>query len=202
VIFVRKDLPQTTFVWAAPAPTVEDRDRAPLEVADFALGGGGFQSRLVRQIREERGLAYGVDSFYSPMKEMGILGVSGATRTEAMGEVFSLVEENVARLGREGVSAEELAGAREALSLRRAFLYRDPASAVQERIGLHLSELPEDLTQRFFTALAAVTAPEVRDAAGRNYRVPSGVWVLVGRTRPENGPWQGRPIIEAPPSGK
>jgi zinc protease len=180
LVIVEKKLAQTTLVWADFGPNATSAERAPLELADFVLGGGGFQSRLSRKIRIERGLAYSVGSFYSAYKEFGVLGMQAQTGTESTLEVWGLMNDELGRLGSGGVTPAELALGRETTANRHIFRFRDPMDAVSERMGLHIRALPPDLTERFYRAMQSATVAEVNGAAEKHYRPARGIWVLVG----------------------
>ncbi|MFY0080146.1 insulinase family protein, partial [Acinetobacter baumannii] len=62
---------QATVVLGQPAIARGDPDSFALLVGNYVLGGGGFSSRLTGEVREKRGLTYGVDSYFAPSKQPG-----------------------------------------------------------------------------------------------------------------------------------
>ena len=64
---------------------VDDPDYFPLLVGNYILGGGGFTSRLMEEIRQKRGLAYSVHSHFSPLRKKGPFEISLQTRKEQSG---------------------------------------------------------------------------------------------------------------------
>ncbi|MGD9796635.1 MAG: M16 family metallopeptidase [Acidimicrobiia bacterium] len=85
----------------------DDPDRFALAVANQILG-GGVSSRLFQTIREERGLAYGVQSYPITYADAGALVISAGTSPEHLGEVLGLVDEEVERFVEHGPTADEL----------------------------------------------------------------------------------------------
>ncbi len=71
-----KDLPQATLVWGRLGPDRLDPEFYALDLVEQVVGGSGFQSRLVREVRSNRGLAYSVGSFYQALPGFGVLGAS------------------------------------------------------------------------------------------------------------------------------
>ena len=192
VVLVPRQLAQTTLLWAELGPGLLDPDCAALILGDRILGGGGFQSRLVRTIRSDRGLAYSVGSFYSPMREFGVLGVSAQTAPATTGEVWRLLDELMREAAGKGFGEEETAAAREAEINSTIFRYRDPGAAVVRRASLGLDNLSLDLDEQFTRRIAAATEAEVNRAEGAHLRPDAGVWVLVGPVDPEDPKWTER----------
>lgn len=192
IVFVPKKLNQTTVVWASLAPGLTSPERAPLDIADFILGGSGFQSRLMRKIRIEKGLAYSVSSFYSPLEEFGVVGASGATATANAGELFRLLSSELKVAGEAGFSQKEIEDAKATEANRFIFRYRDPADQVAERMVLTIKGLPSDLVASHFAALKEVTPESAKGAAGAWFKPGEGVWVVVGEVD------QADPVFDGP----
>lgn len=198
-IVVPKDLPQATLVWGRLGPGRTDPDFYALDLLDHAVGSGGFQARLVREIRSNRGLAYSVGSFYQALRGFGVLGTFASTRADAAGQVDDLVRELLDGVARDGLGEDELERARQALLNRHVFRYDDPALAVTERLGLILEGLPEDLPARYPQGIQAVDRTTVDRVAARYYRPGVGVTVVVGPVAPESFGRAGGPAVEVRP---
>lgn len=182
-VVVTKKIPQATVVWAAFGPGILDPDRAPLEVADQILGGGGFQSRLTRKIRMEAGMAYSVGSFYTPMEDFGVLGVHAATATQTTGQVLAALTAEIKRAASEPFSVPEIDEAKKTIQNSYIFRFRDPADLVLERMGLTLRGLPRDTVERYYSELDKAKEADVAGAASKVYDPGTGVWVVVGDFR-------------------
>ncbi len=187
-VVVPRPLPQATVVWARLGPERTAPDFGPMEVCDHLLGAGGFGSRLVREIRSNRGLAYSVGSFYQALPAFGVLGAYGLTKTETVGQVVDLMAAEVRRLA-DTLSPAEVAEARRSLVTRYVFRYDDPANLVRDRMGNLLDGLPLDLGDRYPETVAAVTVESARRAARTHLDPSRGVWVLVGDLDPADPRW-------------
>ena len=108
-----KEVEQVHLCVGVPALPQAHRDRYVLSVLDTALG-GGMSSRLFQEIREERGLAYSVSSYYAAYRDVGAFVIYAGTSPAASREVVQLILEGLSR-AREGLSAEEIARAKESL---------------------------------------------------------------------------------------
>jgi zinc protease len=179
VVLVPKDLPQATLVWGRLGPSRVDPEFYALDLVDQVVGAAGFQSRLVREIRSNRGLAYSVGSFYQALPRFGVLGVTAQTRAEAVAEVRTAIAEILGGVVAEGITPRELALAQDAVVSRHVFRYQDPGSTVLERLMLELEGLSADLPAQYLPAVASVD-PAAARAAARWFSEQAGVTVVVG----------------------
>ncbi|MBM3555775.1 MAG: insulinase family protein, partial [Alphaproteobacteria bacterium] len=109
---IRRAIPQAQVAFALPGVKRGDPDYYAAYLMNYVLGGGGFVSRLYREIREQRGLAYSVASYLAPMDHAGLYSGAVGTANERVGESIQLVKAAFARMRDEGVSAAELADAK------------------------------------------------------------------------------------------
>ncbi len=99
---------QSHIVVGQPGMKRNDEDFFELYVANHPFGGSGFASRLVQVIREDRGLAYSVSSYFLPMRERGPFMMSLQTRADQAEEALSLVQTELDKYVTSGPGAEEL----------------------------------------------------------------------------------------------
>src|SRR6185369_8350510 len=92
-----------------------DPDYFALLVGNYVLGGGGFSSRLTDEVREKRGLTYGVDSYFAPSKQPGPFGIGLQTKKEQTNEALALVRQVLARYVAQGPTDAELKAAKDNL---------------------------------------------------------------------------------------
>jgi zinc protease len=99
----------------APALKRGDPDYFPLMVGNYVLGGGGFVSRLMREVREKRGLAYSVYSYFMPLKDEGPFQIGLQTKKEQVPEALDIVKRVVADYVANGPTPKELQAAKDNL---------------------------------------------------------------------------------------
>ncbi len=132
----RLDVPmptrQTLVQLAALGPSRDAEDFFPVLVMNHILGGGGFASRLMNEVREKRGLVYGVYSYFQPLAGMGPYVVSLQTRADQADRAAVVVRRVLADMAVHGVRAEELAAAK--ANLTGGFAHRLDSNA--KRVGL------------------------------------------------------------------
>ena len=166
LIVEERDLEQTNLAMAMQAFGRRDPDRYALDVLNGVLG-RGMSSRLFKEVRERRGLAYAVGSSASRLRDIGTLTVSAGVTREHQEEALEVIIHELGRLVDEPVGAEELQRTIDyvAGSLR---LSQETARAVGQRSGNQLLMDGElESVEDAVAALRSVTAPDVQRVAKR-----------------------------------
>lgn len=106
------DNPQSTVQFSGPGIMQDHPDFFPAYVANHILGGGGFTSRLMKEIREKRGLTYGVYSRLQTMDRAGLFMGSVASDNAKVAEAIAITKAEIDRWREEGVTPDELSDAK------------------------------------------------------------------------------------------
>ncbi|TRZ63870.1 MAG: insulinase family protein [Rhodocyclaceae bacterium] len=162
-----------------PALKRTDADNFPLLVGNYTLGGGGFVSRLMQEVREKRGYAYSVHSYFAPRKLEGPFEIGLQTKREQAGEAIKLVETLLADFLKKGPTEAELKAAKQNLIDGQA-LRLDSNSKILGYLSLiGFYGLPLSYIEDFPRRIEAVTAKQVREAFARHVRPENLVTVIV-----------------------
>ena len=157
-----------------------DPDFFPLLLGNYVLGGGGFASRLMAEVREERGLTYGVYSYFAPGNHAGAFTVGLQTRPDQADQALALVREVVARFVADGPTDAELQAAK-AFMVNGFALRIDTNRKLLDNVANILwLGLPPTYLQTWTDAVQAVTAADIRRAFGRVLQPDRMVSVVVG----------------------
>ncbi|SCY22280.1 M16 family metallopeptidase [Paracoccus tibetensis] len=181
------DSPQTIVSFAGPGIAIDDPDYFAAFVANHILGGGGFSSRLMEEIRERRGLTYGIGTGLAS----GVFGqmwqgsMAGSNATVA--EAVSLIRQEWARMS-EGVTEQELADAKTYLTGEYPLRFDGNGRIAAILSGMQLIGLPIDYIAGRNAKVEAVTAEDVARVAAQLLDEDRLSFVLVGRPEGlENG---------------
>jgi zinc protease len=112
---INRGITQANMILGHAGIARENPDFYTLTVMNYILGGGGFASRLVGEIRNKRGLAYSVDSFFDAGKYPGSFQIVLQTKNSSAREAISLALQQMERIRKEPVSEKELEGAKKYL---------------------------------------------------------------------------------------
>lgn len=157
-----------------------DPDYFPLYVGNHVLGGSGFSSRLVEEIREKRGLAYSVYSYLMPMAVPGPFLMGMQTKLDQAGQSEQLLRENLKHFVEEGPTAAELEHAKK--NIVGGFPLRlDSNKDIAEWLSvIGIYRLPLDFLDRYPEQVKATTRAGITDAWQRRIHPDRFVMVVVG----------------------
>lgn len=158
----------------------DDPDFITASVASHILGGGGFSSRLYREIREKRGLAYSVWLGLIPLDHAGLWFVSTSTRADQADTVVALIEEEVRRFAEEGPTELELAEAKAYLIGSYPLRFDTSGGIADQLLAIQLEDLGLDYVDRRNDLIAAVTIDDIRRVSKRLFGDDGRVVVRVG----------------------
>ena len=172
--------PQTVIVWGQRGPKRADPDYYAAYVMNQILGGGGFTSRLYAEVREKRGLAYGVYSYLAPLDGAGLYLGGVATRNDRAAEALAVARAEFARMRDEGVSAEELADAKTYINGSFPLRLDSNAEVAGILVALQLADLGVDYLDRRAELIDAVTREDIARVARELIDPDSFIVVAVG----------------------
>ncbi|MDI3513891.1 MAG: zinc protease [Rhodocyclaceae bacterium] len=178
-----------------PGMARQDPDYFPLLVGNHVLGGGGFVSRLTREVREKRGFAYSVYSFLSPQQVAGPFQIGLQTRGGQAEEALAVVRATLAAFLAEGPGAEELQAAKDNIVNGFGLRLDSNAKLLDYVAMIGFYRLPLDWLETYPRQVEAVTVEAVRDAWQRRIRPERLVTVIAGGDgdRGEPAPANGAP---------
>jgi zinc protease len=171
---------QAHILIGGPALVRGDPDFFALTVGNYVLGGGGFVSRLMREVREKRGLTYGVSSYFSPMAQPGPFLINLQTQKEQTDDALKVVRDTLAAYLREGPTEAELRGAKD--NLIGGFALRiDNNRKILENIAvIGYYNMPLDYLDTWTDNVAKVNAADIKAAFNRKIAPDRLVTVVVG----------------------
>ncbi|MFZ5483217.1 MAG: M16 family metallopeptidase [Pseudomonadota bacterium] len=170
-----------------PGMTRDDPDYFPLLVGNYILGGGGFDSRMIEEIRQKRGLAYSAYSYFIPMRQRGPFQIGLQTRRDATDQALAVVRETLRAFLDQGPSEAELQQAKD--NLVGSFPLRlDSNRKILDHLAmLGFYELPADWLDTYTVKVAAVTREDILRAFRARVNPSALVTVVVGGQRGADG---------------
>lgn len=157
-----------------------DPDLFPLYVGNYILGGGGFVSRLTEEVREKRGLAYSVYSYFMPMGEAGPFQVGLQTKKDQAEDALKLVRETLDKFIQNGVTEAELKAAK--ANIIGGFPMRiDSNSKILDYLAvIGFYKLPLNYLDEYNSNVEKVTVAQIKDAFSRRLKTDDFVTIIVG----------------------
>jgi zinc protease len=155
-------------------------DYFPFYVGNHVLGGGGFASRLMDEVREQRGLAYSVSSYFVPSRRPGPFAMVVQTRNDQAAEAADLMKATLRGFRDEGPEASELEDARRNLTGGFPLRIDSNGEIVQNVATIGFYDLPLDYLAQFIGHVDDVDAKAIVEAFRRNLDPDRLVTVMVG----------------------
>lgn len=181
LLVIERPVPQSAVRIALPGVARQDRDWYPAFVMNHILGGGGQQSRLFSEVRERRGLAYGVSSGLRTYQKASLLTISTASANEKVADTIRVIRGEMARLRNEGATEQELADAKTYLTGALPVSLDSSGSIATLLHGMQVDRLPRNQLELRPRQIAAVTLEDIKRLARRLLREDQMTTVVVGK---------------------
>ena len=180
IIKIPHEAQQAHISMGMPAIARKDPDYFPMLVGNYILGGGGFVSRLVKEVREKRGLAYSVYSYVSPGRQIGPFVAGMQTQKSQADMAVDVMKKTIGDFIEHGPSDEELQAAKN--NLINGFPLRiDSNRKILDNVAsIAWNDLPLDTLDQWTAQLKTVTKEQVIAAFKKNLDVNQIVTVVVG----------------------
>ncbi len=178
---VEFDTPQSVALWAQPGIGRDDPDFFAAYVMNHILGGGSFSSRLTEEVREKRGLTYGVYSYLAPYDLGSVVYGSVASANDRIGQAIDVVREEWKKMAEQGATAEELAAAQKFLTGAYPLRFDGNRRIAGILTGMQLNDQPIDYIATRNQQIEAVTLADIKRVAGYLLQPDNLRFVVVGK---------------------
>ncbi|HWA90993.1 MAG TPA: pitrilysin family protein [Rhizomicrobium sp.] len=174
-------VPQPNIAFGVPGVLRSDKDFLPAYVANYILGGGGFSSRLMHDVREKRGLTYDISTDLTDLKRAGAIEGLVATRADAVKETIQTLRDTMAKFAADGPTVQELTDAKTYLTGSYPLAFASNAGTAAQLASFQRAGLDVGYVARRNGLIAAVTLDDVRRAAKRLFD-PKRLTIVVAGT--------------------
>jgi zinc protease len=168
-IVIALDVPQAVVTFGGPGLARHDPDFMAGYVVNHILGGGTFSSRLYREVREKRGLAYGVSDSLLWFRRAAVVLGGTATRADRTADALDIVERECKRMAENGPTSDELAAAKSFLKGAYALSLDSSAKIAAQLTQIQLDNLGIDYIQRRGAMIDAISIDDAKRVAKRLY---------------------------------
>lgn len=172
--------PQSVALFGHEGIARDDPDYFAAHVLNHVLGGGGFESRLMDEVREQRGLTYGIGTSLVPKDHAALWLGSVASANETVAEAIGVVRDIWADVAANGVTDAELDAAKTYLTGEYPLRFDGNAEIASILVGLQMIGLPRDYVVNRNAYVEAVTSEDVQRVAGRLMDADALTFVVVG----------------------
>jgi zinc protease len=161
------NVPQAVVTIGGPGIARNDPDFMAAYIVNHILGGGSFSSRLYREVREVRGLAYGVNTSLMWLEHAAVMIGGTATRSDSTGEAIDVIEAEFRKMAAEGPTEEEFTKAKTYLKGSFALNLDTSTKIASQLVQMQVDNLGIDYIDRRSAMIDAVTLDDARRIAKR-----------------------------------
>ena len=173
--------PQSVALFAQKGIAQKDDDFFAATVLNQVLGGGSFESRLMKEVREKRGLTYGVYSYLAPMDLAETYQGSVSSANDRIGEAIGVIQDEWTKMAREGVTQQELDDAKTYITGSYPLRFDGNQTIAGILVGMQMLDLPIDYIATRNDKVEAVTLEDVKRVAGELLDPEGLAFVVVGQ---------------------
>lgn len=178
---IEMNVPQSVAVFGLPAMARKDADFMPAFILNQILGGGGFASRLMEEVREKRGLAYSVYSYIQPYQSASIFAGGVATKNESIAQSLEVIRSELKRMADHGPTEAEFANAKSYLTGSYALRFDTNAKIAAQLLGLLQEDFGIDYVEKRNALVEAVTMADVKRVAAKLLKTDDLIVTIVGK---------------------
>jgi len=173
--------PQSVVLFGQPGLGLDDPDFFPAFVLNHILGGGGFESRLMAEVREKRGLTYGIYTYLGDKDYADLWQGSVSSANDRVAEAVAVIRQQWAEAAENGVSAEELQDAITYLTGAYPLRFDGNGPIAKIIVGMQLQGFDRDYVNTRNARIEAVTQADVARVARRLMNPELLTFVVVGQ---------------------
>lgn len=177
---VNKDVQQSFISMVGVIPEHKNKDFYAIQVLNYIIGGGGFNSYFMREIRNNRGLAYSAGSVTNFQDQYGTIQFYAMTKTESVPEVLSLMKELIQMDLILKLKEEELVRAKNAIINQFVFQFEDSRRTLLSEVRRRDHLMPEDYLINFRQNIEAVSLEDIKKVGYQYFRNDNLIITIVG----------------------
>jgi len=173
--------PQSVVTFGQPGLKRKDPDFMAAYILNYIIGGGGFSSTLMQEVREKRGLAYSVYTYLYPLERTGILLGGVATKNEAVAQSISVIREELDRIAANGPTPDELENAQRYLTGSYALRFDSSVKIANTLLWIQMEDLGIDYIAKRNSLVDAVLLADVKRVAATLLKPGNLIITVVGQ---------------------
>ena len=181
ITIVERDIPQSVMTFAMPGILRSDPDFIAAYVMNFVLGDGGFGSRLMEEIREKRGLTYGIYTGLITWDNGGLVIGSVSTQNSRAGETLDVLRAELTKMATDGPTQGELDEAKTYITGSYPLRYDSSGKIAQQLLAIQQENLGIDYINKRNDLVNAVTLEDAKRVAKRLIQPDALTISIVGR---------------------
>ncbi|MGD2025483.1 MAG: pitrilysin family protein [Methyloceanibacter sp.] len=178
---IQMEVPQSVAQFGFRGIPRHDDDFIAAYILNYIIGGGGFSSRLMEEVREKRGLAYSVNSHLFPYRHGSVFVGNVATKNEAVGQSLDVIRAELEDVAENGLTEAQLNDAQSYLTGAYALRFESSSSIANQLLWIQIENLGIDYVAKRNGLIEAVTLEDIKRVAARLLAPDQLITTIVGQ---------------------
>ncbi len=179
-IAVEKSVNQSAVLMTGFLPAHNHPDFYAVQVLNYIIGGGGFNSYFMQEIRSDRGLAYSAVSYPVFKKDHGYIYFFVQTKNETTKQVFLLMKEILSDDRFEKITDGEIQSAKNAIQNQFVFLFSNQSQILSNVLRFSEDDMPKNYLQKYRKEIGNVTLPDLKRVGKKYFNYKNLKTIIVG----------------------
>jgi len=180
IYYAYKDTPQANIYLGHLGVRRLNPDMYKIDIMNYILGGGGFTARLMKELRSNRGLTYGIYGGVFDGKDRGLFLISSPLKADKAVEALGLIKDIVKGIQENPVTDEEISEAKNYTINSFVFNYQTKNQILTQYMRLKLMDYPGDFLERYIDNIRKVAKEDVQAAAKKYMDTEKMIFLVVG----------------------
>ena len=161
-IFIEKKVNQSMLLYTGIIPEHNHPDYYAIQLLNYLIGGGGFNSMMMQKIREEKGLAYSAASYPVVDSTYGIIYFYTLTKNESLKEAQDILKEILSQRTFQSITEKDLSDAKAAILNQFVFLFTNKHTILENQLDQDDDGLPENYLNTYHDKINSVSLDDIR----------------------------------------
>ncbi|MGR3365094.1 MAG: M16 family metallopeptidase [Maritimibacter harenae] len=175
------ETPQSVARFGQPGMEIDNPDFFAAYIVNTIMGGSNFENRLFDEVREKRGLTYGIYTYLADSDYSDVLGGGFSSQNAVMGEAVSVVQDEWRKMSEDGITAEELEAAKTYLTGAYPLRFDGNGNIANILTSMQMDGYPIDYPETRNDKVRAVTLEEANRVASELFQPENLRFVVVGQ---------------------
>jgi zinc protease len=174
-------VPQSVVTFGQPGLKRKHPDFMAAYILNYIIGGGGFSSTLMQEVREKRGLAYSVYTYLYPLDRAALFLGGVATKNEAVSQSIDVIRSELSRIASNGPTADELDNAKRYLTGSYALRFDSSVKIANTLLWIQIEDLGMDYIEKRNGQVDVVSLDDVKRVAAQLIQPGNLIVTVVGQ---------------------
>jgi zinc protease len=183
IYYAYKETPQANLYLGHLGISRNHPDEFKVDIMNYILGGGGFGARLMREIRSNRGLTYGIYGGVYTGRDKGVFRIASQLKADKCVEALGIIKDIIKDMQEKPVTDDEIEEAKNYLINSFVFKFEQKDRIIAQYLNLKLNGYPDNYFEKYIENIKKISKSDVLDAAKKYINTDKMILMIVGNEK-------------------